>query len=36
MDTSKVMELGKVSEETKGHAGQLEGGVDPTSGPHIG
>jgi hypothetical protein len=36
MDTSKVMELGRVSEETKGHFGHLEGGVDPTSGPHTG
>jgi hypothetical protein len=35
MDTSKVIELGTVSEETKGHSGNVEG-VDTTSGPHIG
>ena len=36
MDTSKVIELGKVSEETKGHGGHLEGGIDPNSGPGLG
>jgi hypothetical protein len=35
MDTSKVIELGKVSEETKGHNGSIEG-TDTTSGPHFG
>jgi hypothetical protein len=35
MDTSKVIELGKVSEETKGLIGNVEG-TDTTSGPHPG
>jgi len=35
MDTSKVIELGKVSEKTEGHSGNIEG-VDTTSGPHVG
>lgn len=37
MDTSKVIELGTVSEETKGFIpGQLEYHVDPSSGPFPG
>ena len=30
----KVIELGKVSEETKGGVGTIEGTVPPTAGPH--
>jgi hypothetical protein len=33
MNTDKVIELGKVSEETKGLAGELENGQEPSSGP---
>jgi hypothetical protein len=36
MDTSKVIELGSVSEETKGHFGLMENVLEPTTGPHIG
>jgi hypothetical protein len=32
MNTSKVIELGKVSEETKGLHGNLESILEPTSG----
>ena len=37
MDTSKVIELGSVSEETQGivHV-DVESFVDPSLGPHIG
>ena len=33
MDTEKIIELGKVSEETKGHAGNLEHPMEFTAGP---
>jgi hypothetical protein len=33
MNTSKVIELGKVSEETKGISGQLEHPLDFSRGP---
>jgi hypothetical protein len=33
MDTSKLIELGKVSEETKGSKEDLEFGSSPTFGP---
>jgi hypothetical protein len=33
MNTGKVIELGKVSEETKGHLGILENPLEPTRGP---
>jgi hypothetical protein len=33
MNTSKVIELGKVSVETKGHFGILENPLEPTKGP---
>jgi hypothetical protein len=37
MDTSKVIELGKVSEETKGIPNKvLENSEEPFSGPHSG
>jgi hypothetical protein len=37
MDTSKLIELGKVSEETKGHIGHMElGAGDFTYGPPLG
>ena len=32
MDTSKVIELGSVSEETKGHRGLMENTAEPTTG----
>jgi hypothetical protein len=34
MDTSKVIELGSVSEETKGLFGLMENHVEPTTGIH--
>jgi hypothetical protein len=36
MDTSKVIELGNVSEETKGSILTLEHMSDPSSGPQVG
>jgi len=33
MNTEKIIELGKVSEETKGHAGSLEHPMEFTAGP---
>jgi hypothetical protein len=36
MDTSKVIELGAVSEETKGSRLMLENHIDPTTGPEEG
>jgi hypothetical protein len=33
MNTSKLIELGTVSEETKGHKGEMEFGGDLTLGP---
>jgi hypothetical protein len=36
MDTSKVIELGKVSEETKGFSGEMEFTPESTTGPHHG
>jgi len=33
MDTSKLIELGKVSAETKGHVLDLEYGTSATAGP---
>jgi hypothetical protein len=33
MNTSKLIELGKVSEETKGNIHELEFGNDPSKGP---
>jgi hypothetical protein len=33
MNTSKLIELGKVSEETKGTIDDLEYGTSPTMGP---
>jgi hypothetical protein len=36
MDTAKVIELGSVSEETKGFANILEEPGDLSSGPHHG
>lgn len=34
MDTSKVIELGAVSEETKGLIGMAENFLEPTTGVH--
>jgi hypothetical protein len=36
MDTSKVIELGTVSEETKGFLGEMEFAPSSTTGPHHG
>jgi hypothetical protein len=36
MNTEKVIELGSVSQETKGASGQLENIANPTFGPHMG
>jgi hypothetical protein len=35
MDTSKVIELGNVSEETKGHYGLAENFIEPTTGDRL-
>jgi hypothetical protein len=35
MDTSKVIELGNVSEETKGHYGLAENISEPTTGERL-
>jgi hypothetical protein len=33
MNTSKLIDLGKVSGETKGHIGVMENPLEPTKGP---